>query len=179
MANNKRGGRGVIAVRTRWAVLSLLAVGLIFALTACMGQWFTQEQIATLIIGDPVAAGGKWEVLISVANMPDGGLASMAVYIDGMEYTVPLISNIVVTGLNGFTVLASEFNDATGKGRFVIANPATGSTGGTVLKLTFDATGVLTSADIAFDKIHTDLGSHFNTLINPWNLVTDKAYYAK
>jgi hypothetical protein len=165
--------------RTRWVVLGLLAVGLILALTACMGQWFTQEQIATLIIGDPVAAGGKWQVLISVANMPHGGLASMAVEVDGMAYTVPLISNIVATGLNGFTVLASEFNDATGEGRFVIANPTSGSTGGTILKLTFDATGVVASADITFDKTHIDLGSHLNTLITPWDLGTLKAYYAK
>ena len=172
----------MIAVRSRTVVLGLLTVGLILALTACMGQWFTQEQIATLIIGDPVAAGGKWQVLISVANMPDGGLASMAVDVDGMTYTIPLISNIVATGLNGFTVLASEFNDATGKGRFVIANPTSGSTGGTILKLTFDATGAVTAADIGTGKFTQNkiaLGSALNTLITGWNLGTNKAYYAK
>jgi hypothetical protein len=48
-----------------------------------------------------------------------------------------------------------------------------------VAKLTFDVTGSLVAADITFDKTHIDLGSHLNTLITLWDLVTDTAYYAK
>ena len=172
-----------MGARIRLVVVGLLAVGLILGITACMGRWFTPKQVATLIVGDPVATGGKYEVLISVANMPDGGLASMAVDVDGMTYNTTKISNIVATGLNGFMVPASEFNDATGKGRFVIANPNAGSVGGTVAKLTFDANAAVTSADIGssrFTKSKITLGSALNTLITTWDLSSNAAdYYAK
>ncbi len=171
-----------MVTRTRQAVVSLLVVGLGIGLTACMGGWFTPQQIATLIIGDPVAVGGEWEVILSVANMPHQGLASMAVDVDGMTYNNAKISNIVATGLNGFIVLASEFSDATSKGRFVIANAATGVVGGMILKLTFDANAAVTSADLGnarFDKSKVTLGSALNTLITTWTLGTGKKYYAK
>ena len=101
----------------------------------------------------------------------------MAVKVDGMTYTNTKISNISVVGLNGFTVLASAF--ATGKGEFVIANANAGSVGGTVAKLTFDATGNVGTADVTFNKPHIELGSHLNTLITDWQPSTNKAYYAK
>lgn len=171
-----------MGAKSRLLCLALLAVVLALGLTACMGGWFTPQLRATLIVGDPVAKGGKFEVIISVTNMPDGGLASIAVDADGMTYDNAKISNIGATGLNGFTVTASEFNDATGKGRFVIANPATGVEGGTILKLTFDANAAVTSADIGssrFTKSKITLGSDLNTLITTWTLGTAKAYYAK
>jgi hypothetical protein len=171
-----------VKARIQAIVAGMLAVGLIVGLSACMGHWFTPPQVATLIVGDPVASGGKWKVLISVANMPNGGLASMAVDADGITYNNAKISNIVATGLNGSTVLASEFDDATGKGRFVIANLATGSVGGTILEFTFDTNATVTSADLGsagFDKTKITLGSDINTLITTWSLGTTKAYYAK
>jgi len=160
--------------RVRLVVVGLLAMGLGLGLAACMEGWFTPQQIATLIVGGPVAVGGKWEVILSVANMSDGGLASMAVDVDGLTYNAK-ISNVVATGLKGFTVLAGEFSDATGKGRFVIANAATGIAGGTILKLTFDANAAVVAGDIAFVKAKITLGSHLNTLITAWTLGTTKA----
>ena len=171
-----------MGARTRLVAASLLLLGVAIGLTACMGGWFTPQLAATLIIGNPVAVGGNWEVILSVANMPDGGLSSMAVDVDGMTYNSAKISNIVATELNGFTVTASEFNDATGKGRFVIANAATGVVGGTILKLAFDAHAAVTSADLGdarFDETKITLGSALNTQITTWTKGTAKAYYAK
>jgi hypothetical protein len=163
----------------RKAILVLLAVGLLLALTACMGAWFTQDQHAYLVIGAPVVSGTHGEVIISVVNMPQEGMASLAVDVDGMTYNNAKITNIVLAGLNGFTVLASEFDDTTGKGRFVIANANAGSVGGTVAKLAFDASGNIAAGDVTFHKPHITLGSHLNTLIMGWELSTNKAYYAK
>jgi len=166
-------------VRSRFAAFCLLAIGVVFVLTACMGQWFTQEQKAYLVIGTPVVTGSYGEVIISVVNMPQEGMASMAVNVDGMTYTNAKITGIVLAGLNGFTVLASEFNDATGKGRFVIGNANAGSIAGTVAKLTFDVSGSVGSGDVAFHELHIKLGSHLNTFITGWEPGTGKAYYAK
>ena len=168
-----------MGARTRLVVVSLLSAGMILALSACIGQWFTQEQKAYLVIGTPVVTGGHGEVLISVVNMPQEGMASMEVNVDGMTYTNAKITNIVLAGLNGFTMLASEFDDTNGKGRFVIANTNAGSVGGTVAKLTFDATGNIGAADVTFHEPQIKLGSHLNTLITGWELSTNKAYYAK
>lgn len=165
--------------RSRFILAGILAALMVVALSACMGQWFTHEQQAYLVIGSPIVTGGHGEVIISVANMPQEGMASLAVKVDGLTYNNAKIANISLSGLNGFTVLASVFDDATGKGVFVIANANAGSIGGTVAKLTFDATGSVTAADVTFDKDHIKVGSHLNTLITDWQLSTSKAYYAK
>ena len=169
--------RRVTALRV--TVMLALLVALFLALAACTGQWFTQEQKAYLVIGVPVVTGTHGEVIISVVNMPQEGMASMAVKVDGMTYNNAKISNITLSGLNGFTVLASEFDDTTGKGRFVIANANAGSVGGTVAKLRFDVAGNIGAADVTFHEPHIELGSHLDTLIIGWELSTNKAYYAK
>ena len=180
MTNDRRATRGVIAVRTRWIVLGLLAVGLIFALTACMGQWFTQEQKATLIIGQLVLTGNRGEVLISVTNMPQEGLASIAIDNLGITYADINGASIEATGLNGFDVFAQEFISTPGRGRLVAANPNAGSESGTILKITFETNGANPSLTIEqVDVGRVTLGSHLNTFINPWDLVTNTAYYAK
>lgn len=171
--------RGVTVLRVQVIVVSILVLGLLVALSACMGQWFTHEQTAYLVIGTPVVTGTHGEVIISVVNMPDEGMASMAVDVDGMTYTKAKISNIVVAGLNGFIVVSSKFDDTTGNGRFVIANANAGSIGGTVAKLTFDVTGSVGSGDLPFNAPHIKLGSHLDTLITGWQLGTGTAYYAK
>ena len=180
MANNKSGKRGVIAVKTRWVVLGLLSVGLILALTACMGQWFTQEQKATLIIGQLVLTGNRGEVLISVTNMPQEGLASIAIDNLGITYADIDGASIEATGLNGFEVITQDFIITPGKGRLVAANSISGSVGGTIIKITFETNGANPSLTIEQgDVAKVTLGSHLSTLIHPWNLVTNKAYYAK
>jgi len=129
------------------------------------------------VIGTPVIIGTHGEVIISIVNMPQQGMAVMAVDLGGLTYTNTKRTSIVVAGLNGFIVLANEFDDTTAKGRFVIANA--GSVAGTVAKLTFDVTGNVGSADITFHEPHIELASHLNTLITGWELSSGKAYYAK
>ncbi len=163
----------------RVIVMVMVSLGLLLALSACMGQWFTQEQKAYLVIGTPVVTGNHGTVIISVVNMPQEGMASMAVDLEGLTYTNAKISNIVVAGVNGFIVLTSKFNDATGDGCFVIANANAGSIGGTVAKLTFDVTGSVDSTDITFHTPHIAMGSHLDSLITGWEPSTGKAYYAK
>jgi len=161
-------------------MVGLLVMGLAVGLTACMSGWFTPQQIATLIIGDPVAVGGKWEVILSVANMPDGGLASIAVDNLGFTYTNVDGSSVVATGLNGFVVLAQDFTTTPGKGRLTAANAATGIEGGTIIKITFTATGGNPTLTIQqADKGKVTLGSGNNGLITTWTLGTGKKYYAK
>jgi len=135
------------------------------------------EGTTSLIIGDPVVAGSTGTVLISVTGMPQGGMASMAVDVGGMTYTIGKISNVSVTGLSGFTVLSHEFNDATGKGRFVIANANGGVVAGAVAEIKFTATGSVDASDITFDKSKISLGSAMNTMITGWQLATGKTYY--
>lgn len=164
-------------MKARLELVGVLAVGLALAMSGCMGQWFRPRP--TLIIGDPVISGGTGTVLISVANMPEGGLASIAVGPDGMAYDQAKIKDITITGKSGFVVLASEFDDATGKGRFVLANPAGGCKGGVIAQLDFVAQENVTSADFAFAEEHIDLGSAANRLILDWELAVGTPYYAR
>jgi len=173
--DNRRATRGVIAVRARTVVLGLLAVGLIFALTACMGGWFTHEQNATLIIGKPVITGNHGEVLISVTSMPSQGLASIAIDDQGITTANIDPTSVQVEGLNGFTVLASEFVGTSG--RLDAANSTSGSVGGTIIKITFEVTGA--NPTFAVDKAKVSIGSALNTLITAWDLNIDTTYYAK
>jgi hypothetical protein len=163
--------------RIQVALLAALATGLVLGLSACMGNWLGTQTKATLIIGDPVVSTGKGQLILSVSDMPDEGLASLAVYLGGMTYVTTKVSNVVVTGMNGFTVLASQF--VGGNGGFVIVNPTSGTVTGPVAKLEFDVTGTVASTDFTFAKTNITLGSELNTLITTWDLGTGKAYYAK
>ncbi len=166
--------------RVRLRLLSLLVVGLAVGLHACTGNWFGTAEGPTLIIGKPVVAGEKGEVMISVANMPSGGLASIAIDDLGITYTNISPVSVQATGQNGFTVLAQDFTTTPGKGRLVAANPTSGSVGGTVLKITFTPSGGAPTFTIqSGDKGKVTLGSELNTLITAWELGTTKAYYAK
>lgn len=166
-----------MGTRIRWASLGLLGVAACIALTACISQWLAPPVEPTLAIGDPVVAGGRGEVLLSVVDMPDGGLAAMAVLPGGMTYAPAKVTNVTLVGLNGFIVLASEF--AGGHGRFVIVNPSAGRAVGPIAKLTFDVSGAVTSGDLAFVVANIQLGSDEGALIASWVLGTGKPYYAE
>jgi len=164
----------------RLILAGLVAAALAASLFGCMGNWFTQTQKASLIFGNPVASGGTSTILVSVTDMPSGGLASLAVQAGGLTLPTAKVSNVQVSGLNGFTVLAQRYDSSTGNVLFVISNANTGSTGGTVAKITF--TGSITAADVATGASHMQLGSAQNTLITGWQIVggsNGKAYYAK
>ena len=167
--------------RTRLVAVSLLLLVMGIGLTACMGGWFTPQTIVTLIIGNPVAKGGKWEVVISVANMPDGGAAGIQFGTVGNE-AITFSNNvnattIVCIGLNGFTVSAENYvAGPPPKGALIATNPATGVVGGTILKLTFEAAGQPT---VTVDAAKVTLSSDDNHFITGWGLGPGKADYAK
>jgi len=166
-----------MGARTRLVAAGLLLVVVGIGLTACMGGWFNPQVVATLIIGAPVAKGGGYEVLISVANMPDGGLAGIQFGTAGNEaltFTDVNIASVVASGKNGFTVTAQQYT-APDKGTLIAVNPATGVDGGTILTLTFQAT----NPTVTVDKTKVTLLSHQNTWITTWALEKTKAYYAK
>jgi len=166
-----------MAVRIRLIVVAMLALGLILGLTACMGGWFTHEQNATLIVGQPAISGNRGEVLISVTNMPNQGLASIAIDDQGITTANIDPTSVQVEGLNGFTLLASKFVGT--DGGLLAVNSTSGSVGGTILKITFEVTGA--NPTFTLDKTKVSIGSALNTLIKTttWALNTDTNYYAK
>jgi len=168
-----------MAGRVRYVILVLLAVGVVLALTACMGQWFTHEQGATLIIGNVVMTGNCGEVIISVANMPDGGLSSVGVSDQGIAFGDIKAASIEVEGLNGFTVASSHFSATANKGCLVATNITSGSEAGTILKITFETNGP--NPTFTADKTKVSIWSALNTLITTttWDLKTDASFYAK
>ena len=168
-----------MGARVRLAVVGLLALGLILGLTACMGHWFTPKLVATLIVGDPVPVGGLWQVLISVANMPDQGLSGIqfgTVGNEALTFANVDITSVVATGENGFIVTAQQYT-APNKGALIAVNPPTGVVGGSVVKLTFRAAAA--NPTVTVDKTKVTLLSHLNTWITAWNLATGKVFYAK
>jgi len=169
----------LVRSKVRFIVISVLAVGITVALAGCMGNWLTQTQAASLIVGDPVVSGGTGTIIVSVTGMPNGGLASLAVKAGDLTLPKAKVSSVKVAGLNGFTVPAQFYNPSTGDILFVVCNANAGSTGGTVAKVTFAASGSISSGDIVTSASSMSLGSAANTLITNWELVTGKAYYAK
>ncbi len=163
----------------RLILAGLVAAALAVSLFGCMGNWFTQTQTASLIIGNPVISGTTGMILVSVTSMPNNGLASLAVRTGGLTLLKDKVANVKVTGLNGFTVLAQDFNQTTGALRFVVANANAGSVGGTVAEVAFTGTGTITSGDIKATAADIQLGSAGNALITAWQLVAGQAYYAK
>lgn len=170
-----------MGARARVVGLMLVAVGLSVGLTACMGQWFTPPPSARLIISDPVSTGGRYEVLISVVDMPAGGVAGIKVGTltnKGIEFTDNVVtSTITAVGLSGFTVTSQQY--AAGpplQGCLLAVNAATGVEAGPIVKLTFEATGTPT---VTVDDSRVELSDDLPAWIVPWALETGAAYYAK
>jgi hypothetical protein len=165
----------------RLVVAGLLAMGLVLGLAACMGHWFTPKQAATLIVGDAIPSGGLWQVLICVANMPDKGLSGIqfgTVGNEALTFTNVDITTVVATGENGFTVTAQNYVvGPPAKGALIAVNPPTGVVGGSIVKLTFQATAA--NPTVTVDATKVTLLSHLNTWITAWNLSTGKVFYAK
>ncbi len=165
--------------KARLVFIGVLATVLVISISACMGNWFTQTETISLIIGNPVVSGGTGTILLSVTSMPNDGLASLAIKAAGLTLPKDNVSSVKVAGLNGFAVLAQNYGSSTGDVRFVVANANAGSTGDTIAKITFTVTGTIDSSDIGSDAAQMSLGSAMNTLITGWRLVTGSAYYAK
>ena len=181
MVGDRKDKPGSVVTRTRLAVVCLLMVSLPLAISSCMGFFQNTAQAPTLIIGKPALSGNRGEVFISVADMPNNGLASIAIDDKGITFDDIKAVSIEAEGLNGFTILASDFTTTANKGCLVAINPNSGSVGGTLIKVTFEVTGANPTFGIAdADKGKVELGSALNTLISTWDLSSNETdYYAK
>jgi hypothetical protein len=162
--------------QARFIVFILLVFAVILTLSGCMGHWFTSEPQAMLIVGEAVASGGKWEVLISVVNMPDGGLGAIEIDDGGITLIEIDPSTVSATGLNGFLLISEDYTDPAPKGCLIAVNAASGNESGPILKFTFDATG--SNPEVILVKAKITLLSDAFTWITNWDFGT-KAYYAK
>lgn len=161
--------------KTRCAVIGLAAIAVAIGMTACM-NWFTGVPEPTLLLGPVVIIGDQGEILLSVKNMPDGGLASLAVVLGGITYDVSKISNVSVEPLAGFTVLAEQFTG--GIGGFMVAHACAGLHDGAFAKITFDATNDPSLADFVFTKSDMSMGDDSNNAV-AFVLQDAFTYYSK
>jgi len=163
--------------KVRGAVICLAALAVALGITACM-HWFTAAPVPTLIIGPVTIVGNRGEILLSVTDIPGGGLASMAVNVlTGIQYPVGKVANITVVGLVGFEVLAQQF--IAGVGGFLVAHASAGLPAGDFVKLVFDVTDpTVTLADFTFNKPSIDLGDDNNQDV-VYQIQDAFKYYAK
>jgi len=161
------------------SIALLIAVAL--SLAACFGHWFTPPQIAVLIVGPPVPKDEQYEVLISVADMPDSGLAAIqlgSIAQPAIEFSNNVnASTVTAEGLNGFRVTAQGYTAGPPvEGSLIAVYGGVALESGQVLKLSFEATGVPT---VTLDEARITLASAAPAWIAGWDLVTDVAYYTK
>ncbi len=157
-------------------VLASLAV----VLTSCFGHWLTPPTIAKLILSDPIRVGGKYEVLISVTDMPDGGIAGIQLGTEAqpaITFTNVDVTTITTEGLNGFEVTSQTYTAGPpAKGCLIAVNGAASIESGTVLKLSFEATGDPT---VTLDENLVSPANGVPAWIFAWDLAIDVAYYTK
>ena len=146
-------------------------------ITACV-HWFTAASGPTLIIGPVIITGQRGEIVLSVVDMPGGGLASMAAEVlTSIIYDPLKVANVTVVGLAGFEILAQQF--IAGVGGFFAAHATTGLEAGAFAKLVFDVTDPsVTIADFAFNPTGIDLGDDNNQNIT-YQIQDAYKYYAK
>ena len=158
----------------------LLLLALAGTLTACFGHWFTPPQLAVLIVGPPVAQGGRYEVILSVADMPDGGVAGIqlgTVALPAIEFTNVDVATITAEGASGFRVTAQDYTAGPPiAGCLVAAYGGAPIVSGPVLRLSFEATGVPT---VTLDETRIRLTNDVPMWIAGWNLDAGAAYYTK
>lgn len=164
--------------RRSWKLGAAAAGGLVVALiiAACAGFWSTPVQLGKLVVGAIRVTGTLGTVLISVADMPDGGLGAIqfgTVGDEAITFTNVDAASIHVEGKNGFVVLAQAFGG--GSGALIAAN-CEGVAGGEILKLTFTVTGAHPTFTVTKAKVK--LVSETNAFITAWDLSTS-AYYAR
>jgi hypothetical protein len=160
--------------------IAVSALGLTLGLAACTGFWQTAVQVPKLIVGPVMVTGTEGYVLVSVADMPDGGIASIlfgTIGNEGIQYTNIDGATIAVEGKNGFTVLSPDFTTTPGKGVLIAVNAPTGIVGGEVLRFTFTVTG----ANPTFDVIEAEvtMADDDNHWITVWDLETAPEYHTR
>ena len=163
--------------KVRAAAICLAALAVALGITACM-HWFADPPVPTLIIGPVTIVGARGEILLSVTDIPGGGLALMAVNVlTGITYPIGKVANITVVGLVGFEVLAQQFIG--GFGGFLVAHGSAGLPAGDFVKLVFDVIDpTVVLADFTFNPAGIDLVDDSNQDIT-YQIRDAFKYYAK
>ena len=157
----------------RWIGVGVLFIALALGLTACSGFWQTAVQLPKLIVGPVMVTGTEGYVLISVADMPDGGIVSIqfgtvgdeAITLTGIDETT-----IQAEGRNGFVVLAEDYTTHPGKATLIAVNGTTGVLGGEILRFTFTVTGA--NPTFVVDDAKVTMADDSNAWITTWELST-------
>lgn len=153
---------------------TVMLFGALLWLFGCTHLW-QQPLSPTVVFGPPLIEGDVGKIVVSVANIPDGGLGAMAVKLGGFEYPENKMDDITVVGESGFEALAWQFSG--GEGGFVLAS-SSGIKAGPVAEIRFRANGKVNPADIHIDPGKISLCSAENTLV-PGFEGRVSAYYAR
>jgi len=160
--------------------LILVLVGLAVTLTACFGHWFTPPQTGTLIVGPPVVKGGRYKVILAVADMPDGGVTGLqfgTVALPAIAFTNVDAATIAAEGQSGFEVTAESYTAGPSvEGCLIAVYGGAPIVSGRLLKLSFEATGV---PAVTLDDTRIWLTNDIPMWIAGWSLDTGAAYYTK
>jgi len=159
--------------RIRWIGVGALLVCLALGLAGCRGFWNTAIQLPKLIVGPVMVTGTEGYVLISVIDMPDGGIASIqfgTVGNEAIDFADIDAATIVGVGKNGFVITAEDYTTNPGKATLLAVNGPTGIIGGEILRFTFTVTGA--NPTFAVDKTKVTIADDSNTFITVWDLST-------
>jgi len=167
-----------VRARRNWKPVPVVVGSLTVMLTiaACAGFWKTPVQLGKLVVGGVNVTGSQGTVLVSVADMPGGGLGAIQfgeVGGEAISFTNIDPVSIQVEGKNGLVVLAQTFGSGSGA---LIAAGCDGVVGGEILKFTFTVTGP--NPTFIVTKVKLTLASDANARITAWDLGTT-AYYAR
>ncbi|MDD5264789.1 MAG: hypothetical protein PHU43_08120 [Candidatus Bipolaricaulis sp.] len=168
-------GRGARALS-----VGALSLAIVLGLSGCGGLFATPAELPTLYVGAVEMQGHEGHVLVSVVNMPAGGLAAIQLgEVSGEAIALGDIdpTSVSVEGKNGFVVLAEAF-DAAG-GAVIAANGTDGVMDGDILRFSFAITG----GDPTFvvERASVTLASDEGEFVETWSLKTaaDAAYIAR
>lgn len=172
---SKHGKLSVVKIN-RISVAALILLLLSIILSSCVSSGIT----TSLIIQDVEIAnrlGAKAKLYISAHKMPDGGVASIGVNVQGLSWDPEMIKVLDIKGLNGFTVLAKSFDNTKGLGGFAAANPSTGLASGKIIEITIKRVfpSEVTSTGIEIARNMLTLGDANNNKITNYSLVKGEA----
>ena len=163
----------------RKLALALIVLGLVLPLLAgCSACWDLLQIRPTIVVSPPSqTSGGTWIVTVSVTNMPNGGLAGIAIGPNGLTFSPDVdLGSVEIEALNGFIITWLNLPAPAPSGCLTALNPIAGVEGGFIFRITFAATS--NSPSITLDETVIDLIDALNEFITNWEIVTAE-YYAK
>lgn len=162
-----RVGR-VQQTRTRQILLLVLLTALALAAAACSALWGTREPGPVVTLRQPTRVGASWEAILSVSNMPDGGIAGICIANGGISIDRAADGTTTVSGLNGFTVTAQDFAPPSPEGALMALGVSTPLIEGKLLKISFRTSD--SNPTLTLEPSRMSLLSASKTWITDWTL---------